>query len=107
MSNRPTDTLGWGVVFCAVAALAVCAFLGLLQTPIQRAASRLRIGMTTQEVAEALAPEISWHARSYWEGGFTSELREGLRMTFIEDRLVDKLVSWQLGPPHTEWKSLR
>jgi hypothetical protein len=63
--------------------------------------------MTTQEVAKALEPEISWHANSNWEGGFTSVLRGGLRMTFTEDRFIDRLVSWQIEPPHTEWKDPR
>jgi hypothetical protein len=63
--------------------------------------------MTTQEVAKALAPEISWREHAYWEGGFTSVLRQGLRMTFTEDGAAYRLVSWQIEPPHTEWNDLR
>src|SRR5580693_2364157 len=98
MTHDGNGASGWWAVSCAVAALAICALLAITPLPMQWAANRLRVGMTTEEVAKALGPEIHWGPKPYWEGGFTSELQQGLSMTFTEDGSDYRLVHWQVGP---------
>ncbi len=102
MNNARNDVPGWWAILCAVTALAVCAVLSLTPLPMQWAVDRLRVGMTTQEVARALEPEIHWEPK-FFEGGFTCELQQGLSMTFTDfsEKGSDyRLVRWKVGPPH-------
>jgi hypothetical protein len=98
MSNQQS----WWAIGCCLSALTIVIAVSLSKTPIERAASRLRIGMNSEEVIEALSPEVAYrHPRFISWNGFTVTLDNGLRMTFQNDKLTE----WQLGrslPDDTE-----
>jgi hypothetical protein len=96
MTDKPDGKRGWWAIACATFALVLVTALSLCQTPTERAASRLRIGMTLPEVDQALSPEATHHfGHLYSWHSFTLAYPEGLRMTFRDDKLTD----WRIGPP--------
>jgi hypothetical protein len=93
MSGAKTDKPDgkhWRAVACAVAALIVVISVCLRPTPTQTAIEQLRIGMTQEEVAKALSPEITYRPRTvFWDGrGFAVMFPNGFRMTFKDERLT-------------------
>jgi hypothetical protein len=96
MTDKPDGKwLGWLAVVCAISALIVVTAIAHCQTPIEIAASRLRVGMTQKEAAKALGPEVTFHSKIVFWDGFKVELPNGLKMTFADD----KLTGWEIGHP--------
>jgi hypothetical protein len=84
---------------CSVTALAVVTVLALCRSPVKIAASRLAVGMTTQEVALALRPEIEFHpflAVSWQSVAMT--FPSGLRL-YLTWNDGWKLTGWDIGRP--------
>jgi hypothetical protein len=99
MTDKQDGIRGWWAIACATFALVLVTALSLCQTPTERAAGRLRVGMSQIEVANALSPEIDYRPLIVsWEG-FTVEHRSGLRAIYTDGRLT----GWAVGPPHNDW----
>ncbi len=93
MNESPDRRRGWWAIVCALSALIIVIAAGLQRTPTEVAADRLRVGMTPQEVAEALRSEVAFRSDLSWPN-FSVLCSDGLRMTFRDGMLTD----WWIGP---------
>jgi hypothetical protein len=96
MTDKPDGKPGWWAVVCSLLALTVVTGISFCRTPVEIAASRLRVGMTPKEVSQALSPEITYHPLLgvSWEG-VGVQLRSGLWITFWHERLT----GWEIRRP--------
>jgi hypothetical protein len=94
MSDKRDGTrAGWLAVACAASSLIVVAAIAHCQTPIEIAASRLRVGMTQKEVEKVLSPEVVYRRRFVSWDPFKVVFDNGFQMTFADD----KLTGWEIG----------